>query len=381
RSGGHCLESASLSSGYIIDLRYFNSVKPDTKRQEVYIGAGCRLGTVIKTLGKIGYAIPTGTCSSVGVTGLSLGGGLGVLGRVFGPTCDSIKSITLLTAEGEIIEVTEKSHSDLFWALRGAGNGSYGIVLGLKFKMHYVPKVSTLNLSWKWESKTVHAVTRAWQAWVKTLPQNITTQLDFKYLNKQLSLTVTGLKVGTKPFREWKKAFSHLHPTVQVKKLSYLKSAFVWADRAPYPFFKGKSEILFKPLSDEPIDTAISFFEELKKQNESYYAFFELEAMGGAFTKGKSAFFPRKAFAWWYQVMYWDKEEMAERAFSKLRQFKEDIAPYVSPYSYANILDYDIGKDYLQVYYGDHVDRLIQVKKRYDPDNLFHWHQSIPLKK
>ncbi|MBS0655351.1 MAG: FAD-binding oxidoreductase [Verrucomicrobia bacterium] len=379
RSGGHCIEPASLSSGYIIDLRNFTKIKPDVKREEVYVGAGCRLGSVIKKLGKINYAIPTGTCSSVGATGLSLGGGIGVLGRIFGLTCDSIKCITILTAEGKILNVSKKHHPDLFWALRGAGNGSYGIVLGFTFKMHHVPKVSTLNLSWKWSPKTVLKVCHTWQEWVKTLPDTISTTVAFKYSNKQLSLAVTGLKVGDRDFTEWESAFRHLKPKVAVKKQSYLQSTNEWADRAPYPFLKSKSEIVMKPLTDTPIKTAIAFFEKLKAEQESYYAYFELDAFGGAIADGRSAFFPRKAFAWWYHVLYWDKEDMAKRGLHKLRKFHSEVVPYTSPYCYANIVDYDIGDDYLKVYYGDHVERLKHIKRRYDPENLFHWHQSIPV--
>lgn len=379
RSGGHCIESASLSPGYIFDLRNFDSIIPNVERQEVYIGAGVRLGTVIETLGAINYAIPTGTCSSVGVGGLSLGGGLGVLGRVYGLTCDSIKSITFLTAEGKVSEVNKEHHPDLFWALRGAGNGSYGIVLGFTFKMHYIPQVSYMTLTWDWSSHTVHKVFHEWQEWIQSLPHNITTQIQLSYLNHKLSIVVTGLKVGHEDFTEWKKAFKHLHPKVKLAKQSYLESAFTWADRAPYPFFKSKSEILMKPLSYKPVQVAVDFFEKLKAQNSKYYAFFELEAMGGKIKKGHTAFYPRNAFAWWYHVIYWDLPKQKIPALHKLRKFHSAISPYVSKHSYANIFDYDLGDDYLKVYFGNHVDRLIDIKKKYDPENLFHWKQSIPL--
>lgn len=379
RSGGHCTEPGSLSPGYIIDLRNFSELKLDIKGKQVYVGAGCRLGSVIEALGKHGLAIPTGTCSSVGAMGLALGGGTGVLGRVLGLTCDSIQSIIMVTANGKVIEVNRKKHSDLFWALRGAGNGSYGIILGITFKTHYIPKVSYLSLKWKWDPTTVHKVVQAWQSWIVSLPNTITTQLHLKYLNDKLSLEVVGLKVGTKAFTEWKKAFRHLHPKAKVTKMSYLDSAQQWADRAPFPFFKSKSEILMEPLSTEPVQTAIDFFEELKNKKENYYAFFELEAWGGKIAKGNTAFFPRKALGWWYQVIYWDKPTQEKRALHKLRKFHANIAPFVSEYAYANIVDYDLKEHYLNAYYGDHINRLIKIKNKYDPKNIFHWKQSIPL--
>jgi len=378
RSGGHCLEPGSLTTGYVIDLRNFNWIKPDVKKKEVYIGAGCRLGSVIKKLGKLDFAIPTGTCSSVGVTGLSLGGGIGVLARAFGLTTDSIKSITLLTAEGEIIEVNDKHYPDLFWALRGAGNGSFGIVLGFTFKMHYVPHASTLTLTWNWTPDTVTEVFAAWQTWIQTLPNTITTELDLTYMNHQLGITVSAVKVGKKPFTEWKSAFANLNPKVKITHGSYLDSAQVWADRAPYPFLKSKSEMIFEPLGSQPIQSAITFFEQLKLNNQSYYALFELQSLGGAVSKGNTAYFPRAAIAWWYHVMYWDKETMQPYALEQLQTFSNDIAPFVSPYSYANIVDYDLGNIYLNAYYGTNVNQLIQIKSKYDPNNLFHWKQSIP---
>jgi hypothetical protein len=280
----------------------------------------------------------------------------------------------MMNANGKIMTVSKKSHPDLFWALCGAGNGSFGIVLEFTFKMHKIDKASTLKLTWDWDSTTVKSV---FHAWVESLPQNISSQLQLKYQNKSLSLIVTGLKIGAEPFTEWKSAFCPLCPSVECSSGSYLESAYEWADRAPYPFFKSKSEILFEPLSDEPIDTAIAFFERLKCHKEGYYAFFELEAMGGAITQGDSAFFPRDAFAWWYQVMYWDQEQMGHHAITSLNHFKADIAPFVSPYCYANIVDYDI-EDYMHAYYGDHKDRLIDIKQKYDPANLFNWRQSIP---
>ena len=381
RSGGHCIQATSLSSSYIFDLRHFNKILPNVERQEVYIGAGALLGTVIEKLGAIDYAIPTGTCSSVGTGGLSLGGGLGVLGRVYGLTCDSIKSITFLTASGRVIEVNKKNHPDLFWALRGAGNGSYGIVLGFTFKMHYVPHVSYLTLKWKWNQHTVHKVFQAWQAWIKTLPHTITTQLKLIYLNHKLSLQVTSLKVGKKDFTEWKKAFAHLHPKVQLNKERYIDSAKKWADRSPFPFLKSKSEMIMKPLSYKPVQVAVNFFEKLKKNKENYFAFFELEALGGKIAKGHTAYYPRKAEAWWYHAMYWDQPNQEQAALDKLRKLHSDLAPYVSKHSYANIVDYDIGDNYLETYYGNHVNRLIRIKNKYDPENLFHWRQSIPLKR
>ncbi len=95
RSGGHCFGPGSLSNGYILDLRNFNAIIPDTNTNTAYIGVGCHLGDVITALGDIDYAIPTGTCPAVCTGGLALGGGTGYLARTYGLTCDSIESIRI----------------------------------------------------------------------------------------------------------------------------------------------------------------------------------------------------------------------------------------------------------------------------------------------
>lgn len=381
RSGGHCLEPGSLSSNYIIDLRNFHELSFDTKKREAVIGAGVRLGTVIETLGEHDYAIPTGTCSSVGNAGLALGGGVGFLGRQFGLTCDSVKSITLLNAEGKIIEVNSKKHPDLFWALRGAGNGSYGIVTSITYKIHHVPKTSWLNLTFEWDKKTIPHIIKAWQAWVETLPHTISTELHLIYQNKKLKVEVVALKVGKDEFTEWKSAFEQLHPKVSITKGSYLDNAPKWADRAPFPFLKGKSDIMMKPIGDDAIQASIEYFEQLKEKKEPFFAFFEFEAFGGSIPKTKTAFFPRKAFGWWYQAIYWDREDFSAHALHLQRKFHEKIAPFVSKFAYANIVDYDLKERFLEAYYGDHVDRLMEIKKDHDPENIFRWKQSIPLHK
>ena len=166
RSGGHCYEPGSLSSNYIIDLSGFDQITPDVSTSSVYIGAGALLGDVISVLGALDYAIPVGTCPTNCITGFTLGGGLGLLGRTYGLACDSVQSITLLTASAEIIEVTADSDPDLFWALRGGGNGSYGIVLGFTYTMYYIPVVTYYRLSWNWSPKTFATIFQAWQQWV-----------------------------------------------------------------------------------------------------------------------------------------------------------------------------------------------------------------------
>jgi FAD/FMN-containing dehydrogenase len=380
RSGGHCYGPGSLSLGYIIDLRNFNSIIPDIPNQRAYIGAGCRLGQVIETLGALNYAIPTGTCPSVGITGLALGGGIGFLARAYGLTCDAIVSITLMTADGTIIEVNQQNHPNLFWALRGAGATAFGIALGFTFKMEYIPVVSFLTLTWAWDPKRIPAIFNAWQQWITTLPDTITTELDFRYTNGQSQVSVEALKVGTEPFTEWQAPFGHLNPIVKLYQGNYLGAVDLFASTYTMPFSKVKSKFLMAPLAEAGIKIVINFFSQLQETACNHLVFFSFgSTYGGAISRGDTAYFPRHAFASLYQFIYWQYEYQSDGSLNLIRQAYRDIAPYTSEYSYANLVDYDLGANYLHAYYGNHIRRLIHVKNIYDPTNVFTWNQAIPL--
>lgn len=377
RSGGHCFEPGSLSSDYILDLRNFDSI--DIKGDdEVYLGAGLRLGPVIKVLGTIDRAIPTGTCQSVGISGLSLGGGIGFLARTCGLTCDAIKSITLLTADSEIIEVDENHFPDLFWALRGAGNNSYGIALGFTFKTFHIPSASFFELKWKWDPALVLQIFHAWHAWIAQLPDSINPVLSLSYSNGSLGISIIGLKVGEEPFVEWETSFKSLNPAVSIKSGSYLSLAQLWADSPTSPFEKVKSLMAFSPISDPVITLTTNYLQSLQSNKANFQVNFQFVALGGKVAQGNTAFFPRHALEWWHQVANWDQQEQEIAALSSLRTFYASVAPLVSNYCYSNDTDYDLGNTYLNAYYGDHVNFLMQIKRKYDPDNVFHWTQSIP---
>lgn len=388
RSGGHCFEPGSLSSDYIVDLSNFNKIIPDIHQKEVYIGAGSELKNVIRILGELDYAIPTGTCPSVGVTGLTLGGGIGFLCRQFGLTCDSVKKITLVNAEGKIIEASHDTHPDLFWALRGAGNGSYGIVLGFTFEIHYIPVVTYYELMWEWDINLLKPIMETWQSWAETLPDSTTTVLGVRHPNfmcavpeesPPLVIRINGLKVGAGPFTEWK-AFKKFHPKVRIVQTSYLDSSKYWSKESPLPFNKGKSKILDRPLKEKTIDHVVEFFRKLEEKNPDFLAYFNFERFGGKVASNNSSFFPSQAFGWWEQAYFWKFPEQTKKVLTLSRRFYQTLSNKTFPYCYANFVDYDLGKEYLKRYYGDHVDRLITIKQKYDPHNLFHWKQSIPLK-
>lgn len=388
RSGRHCHEPGSLSSDYIIDLGAFNDIKLDIPNNKVFIGAGARLGDVISTLGQTNHAIPTGTCPTVGVSGLALGGGIGLLCRQFGLTCDSVDSITFLNADAQVIEVNDTHYRDLFWALRGAGNGSYGIVLGWTFNIHFIPHASFYEIMWEWDPNLIDPIIHSWQNWIETLSPQISSVLAIRHPNKlcaepekspPLVIRIFGLKIGPEPFREWKKAFKKFKPQVKIFTGGYGDLSKYWATETSLPFNKVKSCILCEPLKQDTIGHIGGFFEGLEEQGPNALIYFELEAFGGALAQGHTAFFPRQAFGWWLQAYYWPEQRQGAELLALSSDFYAEIPRNVKQYCYSNIVDYELGPSYLKRYYGDHVEKLECIKEKYDPMNLFCWHQSIPL--
>lgn len=383
RSGGHCYEPGSLSSGYIFDLRNFNTIVPNVEKEEVYIGAGCRIGDIFKKLGPLNYAIPTGLFPRVGIAGLTLGGGIGLLNRIYGLTCDSVKSIIFLTAKAEIIEVNADSYPDLFWALRGAGTGSYGIALGFNFQMYHVPALSYYELRWEWNKEVIPHVIKAWQKWIQTLPDSITSQVQFRYDKGKNVFNIVGFKMGTEKFTEWRNTFNSLTPKeVVIFTGSYDELGKHWIPSLEHPFSKMKSNIFMRPINEDVIDKIVALFDDAVKQKLEYNLVFDFDAFGGKMAKmSDTAFFPRKALAWWIHEYYWEREDQEEEALNYANKFYADVTPQIGKYRYDNAADYDLGSGYLDDYYGDNVPRLIEIKNKYDPENVFHWRLSIPLHK
>lgn len=156
RSGRHSYENFSLlNRGLIIDVSEMHRITVNTEKLTATIEAGANLGTVYKELWNYGVTIPAGTSASVGVVGLALGGGIGMLSRLFGLTCDQLMEVEMVQACGKfgakLIRANEQENSNLFWACRGGGGGNFGIVTSLTFRVHPIKNVSIFSITWEWE--------------------------------------------------------------------------------------------------------------------------------------------------------------------------------------------------------------------------------------
>src|SRR5262245_24220930 len=138
RSGGHSYEGYSTTTGLVVDLRRLNGIAMHPNGT-VTIGAGARMIDAVSALARHGRAIPTGSCATVGIAGLALGGGVGLASRAFGTTADNIVSVEIVTADSRRLVCDAKQHAGLFWACRGGGGGNFGIVTRLVLRTHPAP--------------------------------------------------------------------------------------------------------------------------------------------------------------------------------------------------------------------------------------------------
>src|SRR5581483_241309 len=154
RSGGHSYQGYStVPNGVMLDLRKLNGISVNKHAKTATIGPGAQLIDVYTQLAANGAAIPGGSCPSVGIAGVTLGGGMGVAGRAFGLSADNLVGARIVTADGKLLKVNKNSNPDLFWALRGGGGGNFGIVTEFTFNVHPLPSRATyFNVSWPWSS-------------------------------------------------------------------------------------------------------------------------------------------------------------------------------------------------------------------------------------
>ncbi len=160
RSGGHSYGGYSTTTGVVVDVSRLNWITLDRHGHAV-IGAGARLIDVYAHLAQFGRTVPGGSCPTVGIGGLTLGGGVGFASRKFGLTCDNLLEATVVLADGSAVVCNASRYPDLYWALRGGGGGNFGIVTRFVFRTHPIGQVAIYTLEWPWSD--AKAVVEAWQ--------------------------------------------------------------------------------------------------------------------------------------------------------------------------------------------------------------------------
>jgi FAD/FMN-containing dehydrogenase len=394
RSGGHSYGGWSTGSGVVLDVSRMSGIRVAGDVAEV--GAGARLIDVYAGVAARGQALPAGSCPTVGIAGLTLGGGQGVLSRAWGLTCDALVGVDLVTADGRAVTADATSAPDLYWACRGGGGGSFGVATKLRFRLRPAATVTSWFLRWDY----VHAsdVLAGWQRWAVASPRRMWSTC--KLLTRPGEATATAQVSGS-----WLGAADGLggelgrlvdavgHPAAGSSRASrgYLDAMLAFAGcstvtaarcSTPRTTFGAASHVLHEAAPDAAVALAVAQVARRHREQRPRQAGVSFDVLGGAVSdlaSDATAFPYRDALAVAQYTVGWpigqDAAEVA-RDLDWLHQFRDAMTPYVGGSAYVNYADPSLD-DWQTAYFGANYGRLQEVKGRYDPDDVFHFVQSV----
>lgn len=391
RSGGHSYAGYStVDDGVVVDLRRLRAVH--VTRGHVRVGGGAQLIDVHAQLARHNGTLPTGSCPSVGVSGLTLGGGMGLSGRAHGLTCDNVTGLTIITPDGRLRRCHARSHEDLFWACRGGGGGNFGIVTSFEFKTHAARRGAWFSISWPWEQ--ADAALAAWQRFAPHTANALssvvvlaagggrpTIRASGQYLGGESQLcallrpltAVAGATLETgsaTPFAlvmRWagcadlSRAACHTTGTARGGRLSTARFAAgsAYVERALTA--QGRRAML--AAVERPHGGAGTLI---------------LDAYGGAINRvaADATAFVHRSPLFCVQILTYFGSQGLAAGMSWKRSVERRLRPHVSGAAYQNYIDRDLG-GWQQAYYGRNLPRLREIRARVDPDNLLRFPQSI----
>ena len=387
RGGGHNIAgNAICDDGVVIDLSQMKAVRVDAGARRATVEGGATLADFDAATQAHGLATPVGINSTTGIAGLTLGGGFGWLSRKYGMTVDNLESAEVVTAAGEVVRASADSHPDLFWALRG-GSGNFGVVTSFEFRLHPVgPELLSGLLVFPFAQ--AKSVLQQYDKFHRQAPDDLTVWVVLRQApplpflpaavhGKEVVVlavlyagdpkrgeemiaplrkfgTPVGEAFGVQPYTAWQQAFD---PLLTPGARNYWKSHN------------------FSKLDDRLLDEVVTYIGKLPSpQCEIFFG-----AIGGATTRpavDSAAYAHRDAQYVMNVHGRWDDPADDARCIAWARDYFRASAPYASGGVYVNFLTADEG-DRVRAAYGPNYDRLAEIKRRYDPANLFRVNQNI----
>lgn len=387
RGGGHNIAgNAVCDGGLMIDLSLMKSVQVDPATRRASVEPGCTLADVDAAVQAHGLATPLGINSTTGVAGLTLGGGFGWLSRKFGMTIDNLLSAEVITADGRQLHASATENADLFWGLRGGG-GNFGVVTRFEFQLHPVgPDVLSGLIVFAFDQAKL--VLTRFARFTETMPDELSVWMvtrkapPLPFLPEDvhgkemvaLALcyagdpkegerlieplrgfgTVLGEHIGVQPYVAWQQAFD---PLLSKGARNYWKSHN------------------FSQLSDGAIDAIIEYAGKLPSPQCEIF----IGTIGGQTARvapEAMAYSSRDANYVMNVHGRWESAGEDERCIAWAREFFTKSQPFASSGAYINFLTQD-ETDRIVFAYGATYDRLVEIKKKYDPTNLFRMNQNI----
>jgi FAD/FMN-containing dehydrogenase len=375
RSGGHSVWG-TVPGGVTIDISALDDISVEGTR--VRIGGGAHWGAVAHTLAAHGLGISSGDTASVGVGGLTLGGGIGWMVRAWGLAADQLVGAQLVTAAGDVVDVSDASHPELFWALRGGG-GNFGVVTRFDFEAHPLQRVVAATLGVEGDARPV---LRALRDLMADAPRDLTvTYMDVPPMDPSApaGATVTGVWIGDDEDAARRALAPLLETPGNVEREFGVQS---YADilletpefdpDQPMPGFVGGNTLL-RELGDEAIDRIVTF----RQQNPASVAF--LRSLGGAYgdVPQDGTPFPARDATWFAMAGAFDIPGMLDDAGRAAALGAWDAIEALGAGVYGNFTTSTDSSWAQRMYPAETMARLAAVKREWDPANTFRRNHNV----
>jgi FAD binding domain/Berberine and berberine like len=372
RGGGHCFAGRSSTDGIVLDLSGLDAIRMADDRVAA-IGAGARLEQVYGALHARGWTLPAGCGPTVGITGLTLGGGIGLLGRKHGLTCDHLVGAQVVLSSGNVVDCDHDREPDLFWGLRGAGGGQFGVVTSLRFDT--IPEPVTTRIEAHWPDIALEELVAAWQAWAPDAPGDLTVNLT---LDSEPGAPVRATLFGASTLEEGStgellREFTEqagVAPTIELRAgLPYHRLKHTFADPRDLPgrALRIRSEF-FRAMSDHTLASLLTQLGDPGTVGRRQLTF---TAMGGAYNR-----VAEDATAFAHRGERFLLEHIADAADPWADRSWATAHADGSGRVYPNFPDPALD-DWAAAYHAGNYPRLASVKNAYDPHRFFDFPQAI----
>ena len=379
RAGGHSISGKSTcEGGLVIDLQSMQGVRVDPATSRASVEAGSLLGQLDHESAAFGLATTAGIVAHTGAAGLTLGGGFGRLGRRFGLACDNALAFDIVTADGHFLRATEEENTDLLWGLRGGG-GNFGVVTAIEYRLHRMDPV-ILGGYLMWPIDKARDVLRFQRDMLPRWPRELFVESALVW-EKDVPMSafevcwsgeraagealVAAMRAIAKP------AYDDVAPLRYAAMQSSLDESM-----ANGKFYYVKNGFL-NGLSDDGIDLVLDVFQRERGQ---FLLFFD--PVDGAYhdVEADATAFPNRGATYWMGlVAKWPNPDGAEAKIERIRAAWKELAPLTSGF-YSNLADADEPLSAYRENYGANLERLIKLKAKYDPMNLFRLNANVPPK-